>query len=146
MFVSHHRAYYDMEIYTIEQDIAVLCVKATSFPEGVMGAFETLRSLLPSMEGRTIYGLSYPDGKGGLIYKAAANETFEGEAEKLGCETFIIKKGKYMSERLNDYMKDTSQFAKIFQQLLTADIEPHTYCLEIYLNEKDALCLVKLKP
>ncbi|MEW5844397.1 MAG: hypothetical protein AB1775_14150 [Bacteroidota bacterium] len=54
--------------------------------------------MLPSDKGRNFFGISSPNREGDIIYKAAVEELFAGEAEKLGCETFIIKN---IIEKLN---------------------------------------------
>src|SRR6266496_465390 len=91
------------EKYFIDKDIKVACVKASSFPQGFEEAFQKLHSILPSSQKRTLYGIS-PGGKNGnIIYRAAAEELHEGEAEELGLERFIIRKGGYISELLKDF-------------------------------------------
>ena len=134
-----------MEKYSIEKDIQVFYVTATSFPKGVGGAFQKLLSLLPSPHNRLLYAISFPNEKGEIIYKAAAEELFPGEGEQKGCETFLIKKGEYWSELLPDWRKDESVVGKTFQKLLQhPGLDKNGYCLEIYLNEKDVRCLVPL--
>lgn len=134
-----------MEEYYIDRDIKVFYVTAKSFPEGVGGAFQKLISFLPKPNERLLYGISYPDEKGVIIYKAAVEESFPGEGEQNGCETFVIKKGKYWSELLPDWRKDESSVGKTFQKLLKhPDLDKSGYCLEIYPNEKDVRCLVPL--
>ena len=91
-----------MEIYHLEKDINLFCVTATSFPEGVQAAHRELHSLLPSTEGRNFFGISYPKGKGEILYRAAVEELYSGEGEKSGCELFTIKRGDYLSETLSD--------------------------------------------
>lgn len=136
-----------MEPYTLERDIKLICIPATSFPDGVAAAHQKLHSLLPVTQRRTIFGISWPDGKGGLVYKAGAEETFPGETEKLGGETFIVKKGDYISILIHDYMSDLSAFGKSFQ-LLCSDprIDPQGAAVEMYLSEKDVRCMVRLDP
>jgi hypothetical protein len=134
-----------MEIYYIDKDIKVFYVTATSFPNGVGGAFQKLLSFLPHPNDRLLYAISSPNEKGIIIYKAAAEESFPGEGEQNGCETFLIKKGKYCSELLLDWRKDESIVGKTFQKLLKhPDLDRKGYCLEIYPNEKDIRCLVPL--
>ena len=135
-----------MEKYTLDRDIKVFYVTATSFPMGVGAAFQKLRSFLPEgSEKRTFYGISYPQGTEGIIYKAAVEESFPGEGEQNGCETFLIKKGKYVSEFLPDWKGDESIIGKTFKNLLAQPgIDPKGYCLEIYPNDKDVRCLVPL--
>jgi hypothetical protein len=134
-----------MENYIIDKDIMVFYVTATSFPEGVGGAYKKLLSLLPAGSQRTQYGISHPNEKGQIIYKAAVEESFPGEGEQLGCKTFLIKKGTYANELLTDWKKDESMIGKTFQKLLAhPDLDKNGYCLEIYQNEKDVRCLVPL--
>jgi predicted transcriptional regulator YdeE len=134
-----------MEKYILSKDITVFYVTATSFPAGIEEAYKKLHSFLPEGNQRTFYGISYSNRKGEVVYKAAVAESFPGEGEKNGCETFVIKKGEYISEILRDWKKDESSIGKTFQKLLhQPKIDPKGYCLEIYLNEKDVRCLVPL--
>ncbi len=134
-----------MEIQNLKNDIKVFYVKAPSFPDGIPDAHQKLHSLLPSTEGRKFFGISHGGQNGSIIYKAAASESYPGEPEKYGLETFIIKKGDYISETLVDWQKNESIVGKTFQRLLK---EPNTdkngYCLEKYLNDTDIVCMVKL--
>jgi hypothetical protein len=108
----------NMEKYWIDRDIRVFYVTATSFPEGVGGAFQKLLSFLPKPNERILYAISFPNERGQIIYKAAVEESFPGEGEQNGCETFLIKKGEYWSEVLPDWRKDESIVGKTFQKLL----------------------------
>jgi hypothetical protein len=134
-----------MEKYYIDKDVKVFYVTATSFPEGVGGAFQKLLSFLPKPNERVLYGISSLNEKGEIIYKAAVEESFQGEGEQNGCETYVIKKGEYSSELLLDWRKDESIIGRTFQRLLKhPDLNKNGYCLEIYSNEKDVRCLVPL--
>ena len=137
-----------MDPYYLNTDINLICVTANSFPDGIMAAFDKLHSLIPSKEPRKIFGVSYGNGKNGIIYKAAAEEKLEGEAKQLGCESFTAKKGEYTSIYITDFMKDIRSIGRAFHELLTDKrIDENGYCLEMYLNSnKDVLCLVKLDP
>ena len=134
-----------MEKYFIDCDIKTFYVTATSFPDGVLKAHQALHALLPTTENRRFFGISFPGKAGNIIYKAAVEENYPGEAEQLNCETFIIRKGVYLSKTIKDFMKDLSNVGKTFQQLLqNTALDKTGYCLEIYPNEKDIICLVKL--
>ena len=89
------------EAYFIDHDIKVLCLTASSFPDGVQAVHKKLHSLFPPAEGRTFYGISYPDRGGKIIYKAAADQLHEGDAAKFNLEAFTIREGKYICEVLN---------------------------------------------
>jgi len=134
-----------MEKFTIEEDIKVFCETAKSFPDGIVKAHEELESIITCSKQRRYFGISSPNAKGIIIYKAAAEEIYQGEAEELGCEKFVIERGQYISLLIEDYIRDISAIGKAFH-LLTGhpDIDPEGYCLEWYLNEKDVRCMVRL--
>ena len=135
-----------MEAYRIEKDITVICLTADSFPDGIESAHKTLLSILPSPEQRTVYGISYPGEKGNIIYKAAAEQLQEGEAEAYGLETFVIRKGNYMGELLLNFGEDKGRVSSTFQKLLALPaLDPRGYCLELYLSDKDMRCMVPVK-
>lgn len=135
-----------MEIFNMEQPVNVICVTATSFPESIGAAWNKLHGLFNNITDRTYYGLSCGDGKNGIIYKAAAREKFDGEAEQLGCEGFTIRAGNYLGAVLKNWKKDETIIGRTFQQLLKDERIDHEagYCLEIYLNEQDVQCMVKM--
>ncbi|HMK18681.1 MAG TPA: hypothetical protein VK492_10790 [Chitinophagaceae bacterium] len=134
-----------MESFFLEQDIKIFYVTATSFPGGVMDAHQKLHSLIGSPTGRKFFGISYPETPSKIIYKAAVEESYPGEGEKLGCETFVIKKGHYISVYIKDFMKDIPKIGRSFQELLADErIDPKGCCVEEYINDKDVRCMVRL--
>jgi predicted transcriptional regulator YdeE len=135
-----------MEKFTLNEEIRVMCVAAESFPEGIAAAHQKLDQVAPVASDRRHFGLSWGDDAGRIIYKAATEETEEGEAEKLGLETFTIKSGQYVQEQVEDFMQNIPTVAETFKKLLAQpDVDPKGYCLEWYLNYKDMKCMVKLK-
>ena len=136
-----------MEPYTLERDIKLICIPASSFPDGVAAAHQKLHALLPPTQRRKIFGISWPDGKGSLVYKAGTEETYPGETEKLGGETFIVKKGHYISILIHNYMSDMPAFGKAFKELCADPrIDPQGAAVEMYYDEKDVRCMVRLDP
>jgi predicted transcriptional regulator YdeE len=134
-----------MEFFEIENNIPVICVTATSFPGGVMEAFKKLNNKINGKKGRTEFGISYMDNKGQIIYKAAVNELEKDEAEKLGIESFTIRKGTYLSEIVKDFMENIPAMRETFRNLLKDPrLDRNGYCVEIYFNEKDVRCMVTL--
>mgnify|MGYP001334058395 CR=1 FL=1 len=135
-----------METTILEKDIKVFYVTATSFPQGIGEATKKLHGLFPFSKERRIFGLSRPENNEGIIYRAAAEEMFEGEAEKLKCKTLIIPKGKYIAILVNDFMKDIVSIDKAFQQLLKQqNLDPQGYCVEQYATDKEAVtCMIRL--
>lgn len=132
-----------METITLENDIKVFYITAESFPEGIGDAYKKLGELIP-LSGRKIFGISRPEN-GVIVYKAAAEETVEGEAEKLNCDTMIIKKGTYICQTITDFMKDIPAIGETFRKLITnPDVDPEGYCVEWYFNPDDVKCMVRL--
>lgn len=134
-----------MEKYFLENDIPLLYVEAESFPEGILQAFDKLHALLPAANGRKLFGISRPGKKGTVIYKAAAEQRFDGEEKQLGCEVMVLKKGTYRSITIENFMDNIPGIGKAFEQLISApDVAPDGYCVEMYLNDKDVRCMVRL--
>jgi hypothetical protein len=134
-----------MEITTLKNDITVFYVKALSFPEGIMDAHNTLRSIVPFSDERRYFGLSRPE-HGPIEYKAAAEELEEGESEKFGCEKLVIKKGRYVIESIKDYTNDPQSIERTFRQLLAhPHLDPQGYCVEWYVSETQVKCMIRLE-
>lgn len=134
-----------MEKYRMENDITVFYVTATSFPEGVMAAHQKLHTLVPFSRERMYFGLSRPEGDGGISYKAAAQEMTPGEAAQYVCDTIVLKKGDYQAVELHNYMSDLPAIGLTFQQMIAQPaIDPEGYCVEWYVSEKELKCLVRL--
>jgi len=134
-----------MDTIVFDKEIAVCYVAASSFPDGVLAAFQTLHGKLDRKDERQHFGISHGLPDGGIHYLAAASELNAGEAEALGLGRFTIQKGAYRGLTIQDYMKDLGEIGRTFHQLLqTPDLDPEGYCLEIYAG-KDVQCLIKLK-
>ncbi len=138
---------YYMEKFNLEDDLNLICVKAESFPEGIMKSFERLNEKIDSKKNRHLYGISFPGKDGAIVYRAAANELYDGEAESLGCESFIVKKGTYNSILIFDFMNDIPRIGEAFKELLSnPGIDPEGCCVEMYLNNENVRCMVRMKP
>jgi hypothetical protein len=135
-----------MEKYHLDQDIKVFYVTASSFPAGIKPAFDKLHTLIKSPIGRQFFGISYQEEPDNIIYKAAVEEGYPGEAVELSCETFIIKKGEYSSIYIKDFMNDITGIGKAFSELLQDPaLDPKGYCLEIYECMDNVRFLVPLR-
>lgn len=136
-----------MEKYELLNDIEVMYVPAQSFPDDILPAFEKLESKLVSTSHRTFFGISWPDQNGKIMYKASAEEKYNGEGRNYELDTFTIRKGTYISELIKDYKKNISQIGVVFQQLLHhPELDINSYCLEWYRGDDDVLCMVRLEP
>lgn len=132
-----------MEITCISHDIKLLFLPAKTFPEGIMAAFHELRAKIPGSDVRTCYGVSRPE-QGIIIYWAGVEELYPGEAEILHFETMILKKGIYVGEVIQNFMKDPGEVGCTFQKLLNQEgLDPNGYCVEWYFNETDVKCMIR---
>ena len=134
-----------METIVIDKDIDLIYEQAVSFPDGVKSAHEKIHSLFPFTSERRYFGISRPEG-GVIIYRAAVEETTQGEAERFGLPKMILKKGNYISTVVYRFMDDIPAIGTTFQQLLNyPEIDPQGYCVEWYFNRHDVRCMVRLK-
>lgn len=132
-------------LFTLQQDIHTGCLKASSFPDGVLAAHEQLHQLVPPAPGRRSFGLSRPDHTRSILYWAAAEELQEGETASWGLETFLLKKGVYASVLIRNYMQDIPAIGHAFREILQEpDLDPDGICIEWYLNDTDVQCMVRL--
>jgi len=134
-----------MGIYELKQDLRVFCITAKSFPNDIQQAFAALITLLPTMEGRTFFGVSYQAKNRDMIYNAAVLELFEGEGKKYGCETFVIEKGEYLAEMIKDWKKDEASIGITFSKMATVRADTVFPCVEWYQGD-DVLCMVRIDP
>jgi hypothetical protein len=134
-----------MENITFDKDITVFYKTASSFPEGVLAAHQQLHALVPFSTDRKYFGLSRPEKGGIIVYRAAAEELEPGEGKRLGCETMVLKKGRYATVTIEDYMNNIPAIGQTFMQLTSLpDIDQQGYCVEWYFNEKDLHCMIRL--
>lgn len=135
-----------MEPYHLDHDIRLCCVRAKSFPDGVMAAFQQIMQIFPDQQGdRRLFGVSWPDGKGSMVYKAAVEEKHRGEAEKLGLETYLLKSGEYLSTVVHNFMNDIPSIGKAFNNLVEAPgVHPNTVGVEEYISNTDVRCMVPM--
>ncbi|MCD6065761.1 MAG: putative transcription activator [Bacteroidetes bacterium] len=134
-----------METFDLEKDIQVFCIRAASFPDGVLKAHQALHAKVPFTEGRKYFGISRPEN-GEILYRAAAEELEKGELEQYGFESFVIPKGKYVFRILKDFTKDISSIGRAFDELIhLPGIDPQGYCIEWYMGMNDVRCMVRLK-
>lgn len=132
-----------MEVFELKKDMKVFCIRAKSFPNDIGQTFGTLIQLLPTIEGRTFFGVSYQDKNRDMIYNAAVLESFEGEGKIYGCETFTIKKGEYLTEMLKGWKKNEASIGITFKKMSEARTDTVFPCVEWYQGD-DVLCMVRI--
>jgi predicted transcriptional regulator YdeE len=135
-----------IEEYIFKEDVITFGREVSSFPRGIKEAFDELIAAVPDGLSRQHYGLSHMEPGGKIIYIAAAKESQEGEAEKLGYRKYVIPRGPYLSVKLRDWMDRTDQIKDVFHELMNderADLGQQV--IEWYQSDIEMLCLVRAK-
>ncbi len=133
-----------METIFVENDINIIYVSASSFPEGILDAFNTLYSKVSDLDKRRQFGISRPEN-GKIAYKVAVEELIHGESTTLNLKSMQIPKGRYISIVVNDFMKNVAAIGNAFNELIHENgIDTNGYCVECYLNNTDVQCMVRL--
>ena len=135
-----------MEIILMKEDIAVFGKEVPTFSAGIGEAFDSLAAMLPEGGQRAFYAISQcTDGR--VNYKAAALETFEGEAAQYACERYIIGKGEYLSVKLTGWSDKIPTIKQVFDEILKDErVDRRSPAVEVYFDDEEMLCMVKLDP
>ena len=136
-----------METIELNEDITVMYVDAKSFPDGIMEAHNKLQEIVGKSMLRRLFGISRPEEEldGNIGYKAAAEEAYAGEAEKFHLGSMSIKKGKYVSVLVENYLTHPERINEVFQELLQHPmLDQVGYCVEWYVNDHDVRCMVRI--
>lgn len=134
-----------MEQIIIENEIPVFRVKASSFPTGIRSAHEKIHTLFPPNGSRKYYGISHGAEKGRIDYWAAVSRKPGESGQQDVTDNFVIRKGRYISIYITNWMLKETSVAEAFHELLQHEgIDPKGYCLEEYPNETDIRCSVPL--
>lgn len=132
-----------MENLTLNKEIQIVCIKATSFPDGIIAAYKKLEQVV-DVKGRTVYGISHGSDTG-IHYWACAEARSANEAAALGLESYTIKKGTYVSETLKDFIGNEHLIGGIFEKLLThPQLDETGECIEWYKSENEVTCMVRI--
>lgn len=135
-----------MEQIKLDQDITVFYVDATSFPEGVLDAFERLHAYFPFNASRRFFGLSRMENNREIVYKAAVEILDSAGAVDHPLKTMTIPKGNYIAETVHQFKDKIPQIGETFMKLLAhPSLDPQGYCVEEYLpNDQDVVCMVRI--
>jgi hypothetical protein len=133
-----------MKVYRQFEDVKLRCVRASTFPPDIRGAFGKLIALLPGFEGRVFFGISYQSEKGEIIYQAAVLDPGMEKRNWPGCEEFILEKGDYLVEMVRNWREDSSSIGTAFRKLTQTEAVIRFPCVEWY-RDNDVLCMVRLE-
>lgn len=134
-----------MMSFKLDNELHLFYVTATSFPEGIMDAFKRLEDTIGGKDNRVFFGLSKPQQNGIIQYRAAVLESYPGEANHFGLDTYTLQKGTYLTQVVPDFMNHIPAIGQTFQQLLDSpQLDPASWCIEWYKGD-DVMCMVKTK-
>ncbi len=134
-----------MNNYHLNENITLYTITASSFPEGVVAAFEELYQHASPEDVSAYYGVSYANKSGEITYKAAmALKESVTNIPKLAI--FILCAGEYRGEELLNFRAKIGTIGNTFQELIhQSDLDEHGCCVEMYYNDTDVRCMVRIK-
>lgn len=132
-----------MEKYNLTNDIKVFGLPVKTFPSGVAEMFHELIKKTGD-ESRAYYGISeFKNDK--MVYYAAAEERFEGEAEKYNCEKLKIEKGNYLTDKLLDWRNKTDCIKDVFAEIIQDPrVNKTKPAIEWYKDDIEMMCMVEM--
>jgi len=139
-----------MEIFDLAHNVKTFGFQVKTFPLGIGETFDALMKILPSGENRSFYGVSWFAKDGSILYYALAEEIFEGEEKKYGDYSHVIKKGRYLTEKIKDWRKKTDCIKDVFREIMKDDridnskIDSSKPCVEWYKSEDEMLCMIQI--
>ena len=133
--------------FHLPADLKVFGLQVKTFPDGIGQAFDALVQTIPGGFDRPYYGIAHMTADGQLIYNATALEKQPGEPEKYGYERYFIEKGNYLTITVNEWRSQIACIKDVFHTIMQDERADKTKpCIEWYKNDKEMLCMVKMKP
>lgn len=134
-----------MDTYNLKDDKKVFGIRVTTFPIGIGEAFEALAQKISEGYDRAYYGLSQISNDQ-IIYIAAAEEKYEGEAKKYNYEAYTIEKGNYLIVIVRDWRKKINHIKDVFDEIMQdSNYDTTRPCIEWYKDDEEMWCMVKSK-
>ena len=133
-----------MELFTLENDIHVIGLHVENFPLGIPEAIDKIHSAFSNGKSLPLYSRSQPVG-GEIQYFIGVEINNLEVSEKLGFVHFVIESGSYLAQNIVDWQGKVQSIQRVFDELLNDNrLDPNGYCVELYKNDKELVCMVKL--
>jgi len=144
---TYHQKKLNIETYHQQDGLEVFGHPVKTFPQGIGDAFGALMKMIPDGNKRSYYGLSKIDTGGNVLYLAAAEEKFPGEAEKYGCERYSIPKGDYLAVTVHDWRTRTDCIKDVFHEMMQDQRADNSkLCVEWYYGDNEMLRMLPADP
>lgn len=135
-----------MQIITIPAAITVYGCRAESFPKGIMDAHKQLHQKTDSSNIKAVYGVSWMQENGEMIYVAAAELSNTELPHIATYEAIVLKAGDYITEEIPQVMQHIQEIPQVFERLLQTDnIDKKGIAVEWYREDGSCLCMVRLE-
>lgn len=133
-----------MENIHLEKDIPVMYFNVPTFPAGIEEKFTEIMKMLPGMEDRTFYGISYINNDGKIIYHCAVTRLDEKETMEYGGTDFVLPKGEYLGESIHNWMSNLTCIKDVLMKLMDDPATDTSFpCIEWYKTDKDMTCMLR---
>jgi hypothetical protein len=135
-----------MDTFELKSGIKTFGITVLNGQAGIGRAFDTLTGILDGdNSARSYFGIVAKEN-GCFVYRAAAEEMFEGEGELYGFESYLISSGHYFAVTLPEWRKNIHRIKDLFREMNCDDrVDPEQGMIEWYKNEEEMICMVKLK-
>ena len=135
----------EIDIIVFDQNVYIYGQKAKSFPNWVAEAHDIIHTKTSHDQDRNYFGISRPDEKWNISYRAAADEIEIWELDDKWLEEIILLAWDYASIYITDFVNNMWAIKQAFDLLIKRpDIDPEWYCVELY-EDKDVRCMIRLQ-
>ncbi|HLT75552.1 MAG TPA: hypothetical protein VKZ68_10705 [Ohtaekwangia sp.] len=132
-----------MERIQLTSEIRVFGLEVENFPHDIGAAFSRLANLVEGGFNRPYYGICEMK-EGSAIYRAAAQEMYEGEGEKYACKSYVIEKGTYLAVTVHDWRRNTESIKDVFEDILEDDrVDFAKPFVEWYKDDMEMICMAR---
>jgi hypothetical protein len=136
-----------LQTKTIElSSILTMSVKVEKFPDDVKGAFSSLEKKLHSKNGRQFFG-AVNVGQSSIDYQACLVQKDKYEHIVLGLENYTIPGGKYVTNKLVNWSKNTHLIKEMFCELEHKfRFDANRPQLEYYKSNRELILMLPIIP
>jgi hypothetical protein len=128
------------------EPIRVLYKETKDTPTGIQALFDELCASVDNLENRRFFGASTgPTG----TYRACVEKLTDDDPAAMGLTDWALPGGLFASERVEDWLSDSSKIAAAFQRVLTkydGRISDWGWGVEEYLADDVVNVLIKIYP
>jgi hypothetical protein len=126
--------------------ILTMSVKVEKFPEDVKGAFSSLGNKLHTKTGRKFFG-AVNVGQDSIDYQACLVQKDKFEHIVLGLQNYMIPGGKYVTNKLVNWSKNTHLIKEMFGEMEHRfRFDAQRPQLEYYKSNRELILLLPIIP